>query len=118
MVSAEGLAGSRRRAPQALKARLVQVCGLQAAELVVVLGDAHVYSNHVQPLQTQLAQQPFPFPVRRLQSCMPRPRHMHGVMSTSPGAGKESVPAASKETRCSWSFRDHVSVTVCCSCET
>ena len=38
--------------------------GLQAAELVVVLGDAHVYTNHVEPLQKQLAQQPFAFPVR------------------------------------------------------
>ena len=41
-----------------------QVSGLRAAELVLVMGDAHVYADHVEPLQQQLKQQPFPFPVR------------------------------------------------------
>ena len=42
----------------------LQVSGLRAAELVLVMGDAHVYADHVEPLKQQLQQQPFPFPVR------------------------------------------------------
>ena len=50
-------------ASYALLTRLVaQVCGLQAGELVHVLGDAHVYSNHVDALKEQLARQPTAFP--------------------------------------------------------
>lgn len=35
----------------------------QAGELVHVLGDAHVYSNHVEPLLLQLEREPRAFPV-------------------------------------------------------
>ena len=49
--------------PASLLAYDVQVSGLRAAELVLVMGDAHVYADHVEPLQQQLKQQPFPFPV-------------------------------------------------------
>jgi thymidylate synthase len=42
---------------------LAQVCGLEAGELVHVLGDAHVYANHVGPLREQLLNAPRPFPV-------------------------------------------------------
>lgn len=41
---------------------LAAVCGLQAAELVHVIGDAHVYLNHVEPLREQLLRQPRAFP--------------------------------------------------------
>ncbi len=41
---------------------LAHVTGLRAGELVHVIGDAHVYSNHVEPLQEQLARTPRPFP--------------------------------------------------------
>lgn len=41
---------------------LAHVSGLKPGELVIVLGDAHVYTNHVEPLQTQLARTPRPFP--------------------------------------------------------
>ena len=30
---------------------LAQVCGLERGEFIHVLGDAHVYSNHVEPLK-------------------------------------------------------------------
>ena len=40
-----------------------QVCDLRPAELVHVLGDTHVYANHVDPLKEQLTKQPRPFPV-------------------------------------------------------
>ena len=43
-----------------------QVCDLRPGELVHVLGDAHVYANHVDPLKEQLKNHPRPFPVRIL----------------------------------------------------
>jgi len=50
-------------ASYSLLTRLVaQVCGLQAGEFVHVIGDCHVYINHVEPLRVQLERQPKPFP--------------------------------------------------------
>ena len=43
---------------------LAHVAGLAPGELIIVLGDAHVYANHVAALQEQLLNPPFPFPVR------------------------------------------------------
>ena len=45
-----------------LTCMLAQVCGLKRGEFVHVLGDAHVYRNHVEPLQEQLKRYPHPFP--------------------------------------------------------
>lgn len=42
---------------------IAHVCGLRPGEFVHVLGDAHVYTNHIEPLQEQLQNQPRPFPV-------------------------------------------------------
>jgi thymidylate synthase len=39
---------------------------LRPGEFVHTLGDAHVYSNHVEPLQQQLLQSPRPFPTLRI----------------------------------------------------
>jgi len=51
-------------ASYALLTRLIaHVCGLRAGDFVHVLGDAHVYANHVEPLREQLKNQPRPFPV-------------------------------------------------------
>lgn len=47
---------------------IAHVCGLAPGEFVHVLGDAHVYTNHVEPLKEQLKNQPRPFPVR-LKAC-------------------------------------------------
>ena len=50
-------------ASYALLTRLIaQVTGLGAGEFVHVIGDAHVYSNHVEPLLEQLGRTPRPFP--------------------------------------------------------
>lgn len=35
---------------------------MEADELIYIIGDAHVYSNHVEPLKEQLTRKPFPFP--------------------------------------------------------
>jgi dihydrofolate reductase/thymidylate synthase len=42
------------------------VCGLKAGDFVHVIGDAHVYLNHVDALTEQLARAPFPFPKLRM----------------------------------------------------
>jgi thymidylate synthase len=41
---------------------MAQVCGLKPGEFVHMLGDAHVYLNHIEPLKLQLARTPRPFP--------------------------------------------------------
>ena len=52
-------------ASYALLTRLIaHVCGLRAGDFVHVLGDAHVYANHVEPLREQLENQPRHLPVR------------------------------------------------------
>ena len=48
-----------------LTALVAQVCGLALGDFVHVLGDAHVYANHVDPLKEQLKNAPRHFPVRR-----------------------------------------------------
>jgi len=49
-----------------LLAMVADVCGLKCGDFVHVLGDAHVYSNHVGPLQQQLKNHPLPFPSLRI----------------------------------------------------
>lgn len=39
-----------------------QACGLKAGDFVHTIGDAHVYSNHVDALREQLRRKPRPFP--------------------------------------------------------
>ena len=41
---------------------LAKVCDLAPGDFVHTLGDAHVYSNHVEPLEEQLKNSPRPFP--------------------------------------------------------
>ncbi|CAD6985915.1 unnamed protein product [Tilletia controversa] len=41
---------------------VAQVTDCEAGELVLSMGDAHVYRDHVEPLKTQLAREPRPFP--------------------------------------------------------
>jgi dihydrofolate reductase/thymidylate synthase len=46
---------------------LAHVCGLRAGEFIHVLGDAHVYKNHVEPLLAeQVGREPRPFPRLRI----------------------------------------------------
>jgi thymidylate synthase len=45
-----------------LTCMIAQVTGLKPGEFVHMLGDAHVYLNHIEPLKLQLARTPRPFP--------------------------------------------------------
>ena len=41
---------------------IAHVTGTEARELIMQLGDAHIYKDHVEPLKTQLERTPRPFP--------------------------------------------------------
>ena len=45
-----------------LTVMIAHVCGLKPGDFVHTLGDAHIYSNHVEPLKEQLTREPKPFP--------------------------------------------------------
>jgi thymidylate synthase len=45
---------------------VAQVTGLRPGEFIHTLGDAHLYSNHLEQAQTQLARVPRPLPTLRL----------------------------------------------------
>ncbi|CDU17314.1 bifunctional dihydrofolate reductase-thymidylate synthase, putative [Plasmodium yoelii] len=45
---------------------IAQVCNLQPAEFIHVLGNAHVYNNHIESLKIQLNRTPYPFPTLKL----------------------------------------------------
>ncbi len=45
---------------------IAQVCNLQVGEFVHVLGDAHIYLNHVEQVKEQLSREPLPAPQLRL----------------------------------------------------
>jgi thymidylate synthase len=45
-----------------LTAMIAQVCDLEVGEFVHVLGDAHIYLNHVEQVKEQLTREPLPAP--------------------------------------------------------
>jgi len=49
-----------------LTAMVAHVCGMRPGDFVHVLGDAHVYKNHVEPLKEQLRNHPLHFPTLEL----------------------------------------------------
>ena len=50
----------------ALTMMIAQVCGLQLGDFVHTLGDAHIYSNHLEQVDLQLSRTPNPLPTMRL----------------------------------------------------
>jgi len=48
-----------------LTVMIAHVCGLKPAEFVHVMGDTHIYSNHVEALKIQIEREPKPFPKLR-----------------------------------------------------
>ena len=49
-----------------LTCMIAQVCDLKPGEFIHTLGDAHLYSNHVEQAKTQLSRQPRPQPTLKL----------------------------------------------------
>jgi thymidylate synthase len=45
---------------------VAQVSGLEPGDFVHTLGDAHLYSNHLQQTELQLMREPYPLPVMKL----------------------------------------------------
>ena len=45
---------------------LAQVCGLEAGEFIHTLGDAHLYSNHIDQAKLQLSRTPYELPKLKL----------------------------------------------------
>jgi thymidylate synthase len=45
---------------------VAKVCGLKPGEFIHTLGDAHIYNNHMEQVNTQLARQPRSLPVMKL----------------------------------------------------
>jgi thymidylate synthase len=41
---------------------IAKVCGLGVGELIITLGDAHIYNNHIEQVKEQLARKPFDLP--------------------------------------------------------
>jgi len=41
---------------------IAQVCNLKSGEFIHTLGDAHLYNNHAEQVNTQLSRQPYPLP--------------------------------------------------------
>jgi thymidylate synthase len=47
---------------------IAQVCNLKVGELTIVLGDAHIYENHITQVKEQLARKPLSLPTLELNS--------------------------------------------------
>lgn len=45
-----------------LTCMIAHVCDLKPGDFIHVLGDAHVYKNHVEPLEIQIKREPYKFP--------------------------------------------------------
>jgi thymidylate synthase len=41
---------------------IAKKCGMRPKELIISTGDTHIYQNHLEQVQLQLARKPFPFP--------------------------------------------------------
>ena len=45
---------------------IAQVCNLEVGELIITIGDAHIYSNHFDQVKEQIARKPFAMPTLKL----------------------------------------------------
>jgi len=45
---------------------IAQVCELEVGDFIHTFGDAHLYSNHAEQVETQLAREPFPLPTMNI----------------------------------------------------
>lgn len=47
---------------------IAQVCKLEVGELIITIGDAHIYENHIEQVKEQLARKPIELPKLKLNS--------------------------------------------------
>ena len=47
---------------------IAQVCNLEVADLILTLGDAHIYNNHIDQVKEQLSRKPLNLPILKLNS--------------------------------------------------
>jgi thymidylate synthase len=47
---------------------IAQVCNLEVGELIITIGDAHIYENHIEQVKEQLARKPIELPKLKLNS--------------------------------------------------
>ena len=45
---------------------MAQVCDLEPGDFVHTLGDAHLYSNHMEQTELQLSREPYPLPTMKI----------------------------------------------------
>jgi thymidylate synthase len=45
---------------------IAQVCGLGVGEFIHTMGDAHIYSNHIEQINLQLTREPKPLPKMKI----------------------------------------------------
>jgi len=45
---------------------IAQVCNLDVGDLIITLGDAHIYNNHIDQVKEQLSREPMTLPVLTL----------------------------------------------------
>jgi thymidylate synthase len=45
---------------------IAQVCNLEVGDLIITIGDAHIYNNHIEQVQEQLSRKPLPLPTLKL----------------------------------------------------
>lgn len=45
---------------------IAQVCDLDVGEFIITFGDAHIYSNHIEQVKTQLKRYPYSLPILQL----------------------------------------------------
>lgn len=41
---------------------IAEVCKLKTGDLIIVMGDTHIYKNHIEALKIQITRKPNPFP--------------------------------------------------------
>ncbi len=46
---------------------VAQQCGLEVGDFIWTGGDCHLYSNHMEQVETQLAREPYPYPTLIIQ---------------------------------------------------